>query len=306
MMKTADCGNLSLTGRRCVRLHRHAGRHQDEEGMGWNGGVDVICALPFGPPAAGYAGVAGMKGRGRRVQSAELDALWPAWKSRATLPPLDDRTVEVAVRQRRLPKWVTHGVGTVRRFGGEAWMPDDRIPNCPDGYMVKPIWNPGGLGIDARHVSVLPDPAEIPGMMVQPFYSGTHASTDVAIRDGVVRWGIEAVGQPTAQPGLFRRWSITDDGITAVKVPLELHDFTGCLNVETIDDNVIEVHFRPSLELFPLYGDDAIEALLTGAEKPPVVKGGDLVVATDETQVVDLKALGEVSDRAFLAYFPDA
>ena len=266
-----------------------------------------IDGLPFGIPGSPEAGVSGMKGRGKRAKSAELDELWPAWKTRDRLPPLDDRSVESAVQMGLLPEWVIDGVETVRRFGGVAWKHGDDIPATANGYVEKPLWNPCGLGLHARRMDHLLPGVPGEGMMVQPYYRfGYHESTDVVITAGSVSWGVTAVGQPTSCLGLFRRWTLTDYRPPPIVIPDCMADFYGCINVESIGEKVIEVHFRPTLELFPLYGDAVINHMIDGVALAPdgPMPKGEMIVVNRDTKVVDLDALGEVSDRRALVYLP--
>lgn len=268
----------------------------------------VIESIPFSERGNPAGGVTGMKGRGDRARSAELDRFWPSWKKCAKLPPLDDRAVESAVEMGLMPPWMIDGVETVRRFDGMAWRTGDTIPACAHGYIEKPIWNPYGLGIDAkRFETVLPiTPGE--GMMVQPFYHGDHVSTDVVIRDGVAEWGVDAYAGRTDRLGVFKRWTVAGfcQPRVSIHVPNDMRYFTGCINVERIGGRVIEVHFRPTLELFPIYGDEVIDALIDAAPMPEAEHEprGDMMVVNDDAKVVDLVALGEVSHRRALVYFP--
>ena len=259
--------------------------------------------IPVGDPYADHCGTSGIY---------DLDALWPGWRSFGALPPLDDRSVECAVRAGLAPEWVIDGVETVRRFGGEAVGPlDDADELCGDGpVVVKPRWNPSGL---ARRVRVANHGSKVTPLsadqMMQPCYSGEHWSVDFAVRDGVPLWGIAAEGEPV-QIGEFWRWTV-DRRYWLTTQAWNLDKFSGVVNVEMIDTKPIEVHFRPSIEFFPLYGDAAVQAIMEAAVgqaagKPPTVCGGTMLVVPRRARVVKCRRdLGEHSWRRQLAYIPN-
>ena len=148
----------------------------------------------------------------------------------------------------------------------------------------------------------------------QPRYTGRHYSIDWAICNGSVLWGIESIGTPT-QLAQFAMWCTpTTNTSPRPSKWLQLHiaralpNFTGIVNVETIGPNVVEVHFRPSVEFFRLYGREAVTALMQVArgERCPVpeVAGGVVVVTPKGAKRVRPNLWGEDSWRSGLHYLP--
>ena len=266
-------------------------------------------------------------------EQAELDIQWPQWRKfveeTGCLPPLDDRTVETAVRMNLAPKWIIDGVETVRRFGGEAWGVEDDLEELPFGsIVVKPRWNAYGLAHGARiwewnsasDEGTGPHPVLNSDEMCQSKYTGCHLSIDFALRSGLVLWGIQATGFPTlGRFGRFCQWTV-EAGAPSVfngavwprhftdAMEIALPRYTGVVNAELIEGKVIEVHFRPSLEFFPLYGEVAVRALMEAAcgsasIGPPPVSGGVMqVIARGTRRVKVRREFGEWSWRRSLIY----
>ncbi len=183
-------------------------------------------------------------------------------------------------------------------------------------YVVKPRWNPEGLSMGARRVT----PADIVSMapnhtlMVQRYYQGLHSSTDYAVWKGKIQWGIGSRGYPYGEFGRFSHWDVGIDqwpreAFSSPETPLmqavrkELPDYTGVLNVEDIGGSITEVHFRPSMEFFPLYGVEAATMLvrvgLGKGSRPdmPEVGRGRMLVEPRDAMRVDMRA--EFAERSW-------
>ena len=273
-----------------------------------------------------------------------LNLLWPPWPVHARecggLPPLDDPQVEHQVRMGLAPEWLIDGIQTVRRCGGMVWEIDEAkfittalhkgVGGARDegGYsmlVLKPRWNPAGLARGARVVRLVSfcagEHETFPGDMAQPLYQGTHTSTDYAVSKGSVCWGIESIGHPMPGGCPFGQFTHWDVGVHTFVSPAptvnnmvhkHLRDFTGVVNIEAIGGHPIEVHFRPSLAFFPLYGEEAVCAVLAVAcgeggrwfrsPKPPHVTGGRLLIEPKEAHKVWVKDMEEESWRERLVF----
>ena len=235
-----------------------------------------------------------------------LDAMWPDWRKFTAVPPLDDRDLAAAVKRGDLPRGVMDRMMTVDRFGGIAHPNTDYLPVGP--VIIKPRRSVTGLGIE---VATDVAPCLVPrGCFAQPLYSGAHLSTDWAVVRGVPLWGIQTEGVP-AGFGRFVAWH----GCRVVSDPAPrfasgfnglMRKFSGVVNVETIGGEISEVHFRPSLELFRLYGTRAVRALMRVAQghpsQRPPVRGGSLIVVPRGAVDVVPEAWGEESWRGNLCY----
>ena len=242
-----------------------------------------------------------------------LEAQWPGCRRYPRLAAMDDWAVEDAVKAGHAPEWIIDGLEIVRRLGGEAFDGSD----APDGVplVVKPCWNPSGLAIGAR-LGCRADMTDTD--MAQHVYEGQHTSTDVAVLGGTVMWTIDALGRPDPSAfGRFTSWDVPPGGAERwdwlAGVPKALPDYSGVLNVEAIGGRITEAHFRPSLELFPLYGEVAVDAVVAASLRRaptvrPYVQGGWLdVVPRQGATVMDCSDdLGEWSWRRQLVYRPSA
>lgn len=231
--------------------------------------------------------------------------------------PLNDYQVEELVWAGKLPPWVIDGVETVTKFGGEAWgksfggnYPKSEWKSY--GYVIKPRWNPEGLGRGVRFFDGSEEqrPPLTDHDMIQHRYIGAHDSIDVVIRDGEISWGIRVNGEEPepSTPGIFKKWTIMGlahkNWISKwIKIPEELSEFTGVLNFELIGGNLIEVHFRPSLEFFPMYGSTVIMNLMNCFGEPPEkFAAKEMHVVYDPVRVIDPREAGELSQRKMLIY----
>ena len=87
----------------------------------------------------------------------------------------------------------------------------------------------------------------------------------------------------------------------------KLEGFCGVVNVETIGDHPIDVHFRPSLEFFPLYGKPLIDCMLRvmsrrePGERPDAI-GGKILVIPRDSRRIRVRDTDEASWRDELVY----
>lgn len=237
-----------------------------------------------------------------------LDLLWPRWPRYKAVPPLDDIDLRDFVRDGELPAWCIDRLQTIRAFGGNAWAPGE----VHGRLVAKPRFS-NGLGEGVRRADIASNETVAEREIAQPYYSGTHRSTDWAVWNGRVVWGIESEGVPV--PGRLARFAMwctppepaPRPGPKFYQAVFEaIPAFTGVVNVETIGPDVVEVHFRPSIELFRCYGPDAVDALMATARgervDAPDVTGGAVIVTPRDSLRVQPREWGEFSWRRDLHY----
>jgi len=124
------------------------------------------------------------------------------------------------------------------------------VPPTSYPVMVKPIINLHGMGamaeqVDdaARHERALEQGA---GRFWMTLFEGPHISLDIVLHQGRVMWYCAWQGYPTRPwSGAFDYWETRPDYVLPRLGLLDhLHDFTGVVNVELIDNKPIEAHLR--------------------------------------------------------------
>lgn len=123
----------------------------------------------------------------------------------------------------------------------------------PKAYpiVVKPIINLAGGGVGAfvchnyEQYKMLKDYA---GYFWSEYLFGEHYSIDLMIIRGEIVFDISFIGEKL-HFGLFDYWYLTNASkdtlnILQLWVSKYLSDYTGCLNVEVIDNTIIEAHLR--------------------------------------------------------------
>ena len=227
-----------------------------------------------------------------------LSLLWPealAFHEREGWhPPMDDHEVEKNLGG--LPDWIVDKYSVLHRLMPGHVGLDDPPTEFPT--VEKPRRNPGGLAAGAR-MHHWQQPKLPKGYLWQRQWTGRHFSIDIGIVRGWRSWQIVAEGIPAVGPdrfGEFVAWTVYPTSPPAAEkfnvreiiVQLRLHEFTGVLNIETIEDQedgqlqVVEIHCRPSRCFGPLYGPDVRMAILAHAAgmKPdglPHIPGGTMI-----------------------------
>jgi len=142
---------------------------------------------------------------------------------------------------------------------------------APDDYPVfsKPAINLKGMGVGscALHSAEEYQHHYSPGHMWMELLTGEHVSTDVAILLGHPVWWRHTRGISGAA-GTFDYWIVESelrpDLVRGVGRWIEqfLSDYTGMLNVETINGKIIEGHLRFADQWPDLYGEGWVAALI--------------------------------------------
>lgn len=145
------------------------------------------------------------------------------------------------------------------------------IPNGPEGtkwpdtpIISKPIINLWGMseGVYTPKTSWEQFTNEgeeyRAGNFWMPFYKGRHFSTDFVLVNGEIKWSATLEGVGYKELGTFSHWRIVElpkifsDYITSW-VQEYISQFTGIINIESIDEKIIECHLRLSPQFVNLY-----------------------------------------------------
>ena len=150
---------------------------------------------------------------------------------------------------------------------------ETEIPHSSDfPLIIKPRTNFEGLSKNA-YIASSPDEIEhIQGMIAQKYLTGHQGTADVVMKDGVM---IDKFAFTTHKNHYDEIKLFSSNPFFPLKVrqklEMILRDYTGVCNVEYIEDQIIEIHLRPSLQFYDICGG-FIEALpafyKTGKWKP--------------------------------------
>jgi hypothetical protein len=142
----------------------------------------------------------------------------------------------------------------------------------PKVYPVfsKPIYNMRGMGAGSRKIKDRETylAKQRPGHMWSELLAGEHVSTDVAVVNGQAKWWRHTTGIPL-KGGTFDYWTVEAGARSGLEsycgawIQSNLTDYTGMINLETIDKKIIEVHLRFADQWPDLYGLGWTKALIT-------------------------------------------
>lgn len=188
-------------------------------------------------------------------------------------------------------RWVYDKLRIAQSQGLEAAPHGVRPNRFP--VFSKPIMNLRGMGRDSRVVmsSEAYDAGMVPGHFWMTYLRGRHISTDIAVLGGKVVWSRHAEGMPGIV-GTFDYWHLLPYAMPDLDVYLSswiernLGDFTGMMNIETIDNRIIEVHLRSAFQWTDLYGGAAWVEAVAGLyrdqkwtfKQPPIVDSYSVVL----------------------------
>jgi hypothetical protein len=125
----------------------------------------------------------------------------------------------------------------------------------------KPVFNMRGMGIGSRVIRTLREykANQRPGHIWMPMLTGEHVSTDVAVVSGKAVWQRHVIGTPL-EGGMFDYWTVLAEHRPEIEdylsdwISVNLADYTGMMNFETIGGKIIEVHLRFADQWPDLYG----------------------------------------------------
>ena len=137
---------------------------------------------------------------------------------------------------------------TIAKFQGLECNP---FPVEPKSFPIisKPIINLMGMGLKAKKVinkkQFLLE--SFSGNFWCEFIKGEHHSWDLIVRKGKILYYTCFFGKKSKHFGLFKYWQQIEKKLylnIELIIGKFLSDFTGSVNMETLDDKVIEVHLR--------------------------------------------------------------
>lgn len=117
--------------------------------------------------------------------------------------------------------------------------------------IIKPITNLHGGGVGAvlcHNEQQYQEYKSLAGYFWSKYLFGTHYSTDLIVVNGEIMFDVSFIGEKL-QLGLFDYWKLAPTNKNTLHklqawVTNNLATYTGCLNVETLDDYIIEAHLR--------------------------------------------------------------
>lgn len=115
----------------------------------------------------------------------------------------------------------------------------------PGNYVVRPVYNLAGMGLNAAVLYLTPNDTHLiqPGYFWVEYFKGTHYSIDYVRKDGVFQQVVNYIGLNRPENlSAFTSWTQTD---YQYPLPNSLKDLdVDCINLEAIDDKIVEVHLR--------------------------------------------------------------
>ena len=133
----------------------------------------------------------------------------------------------------------------------------------------KPIYNLRGMGSGGKIIKSAEqlETALLAGHMWMELLVGEQVSSDAVVIHGEPVWWRHTIGKPLSQ-GMFDYWTILSERRPAIEhycgnwIRRHLRDYTGCINLESIDGKIIEAALRFADQWPDLYGKDWIEAVV--------------------------------------------
>jgi len=145
-------------------------------------------------------------------------------------------------------------------FGYKCGPAGLKVP-CPNNYVVRPIYNLAGMGLNAVVLYLTPTDTHLiqPGYFWVEYFKDTHYSIDYVKKDGVFYQVANFIGiNKPENLSLFTSWKQTDYQFTLPDSLKELE--VDNLNIEVIGNKIVEVHLRSGflhlkeyVELIPVF-----------------------------------------------------
>lgn len=152
-------------------------------------------------------------------------------------------------------------------------------------YVIKPRTNFDGLSKNMYIASSEEEIEHFEGMIAQKYLTGHQGTADVIMQNGVVR-DTFAFTTHKNMYGEIVLFSSNPFFPVQVRLTLEkiLRDYTGILNVEYIESDIIEIHLRPSLQFYDIcngFIDRGLEFVKSGKyEQTPFVQSYSKIYRT--------------------------
>lgn len=153
-------------------------------------------------------------------------------------------------------RWIYNRI-TLCEFQGVDHAP---MPIDPPSYpvIIKPYTNLYGMGLNIIKINNREEFQEQwhNTNFWMEFFEGDHHSYDLVILQGEIQFYTCFIGyKDPIKLGKFDYWESVERDIPDIINKLvgeHMQDYTGCLNVETIDDKIIEAHLRMGdIDQFP-------------------------------------------------------
>ena len=142
--------------------------------------------------------------------------------------------------------WIYDKLILSKRLGYKCGPVDVPVP-APGNYIVRPITNMLGMGIDAEDVYIESSTEHLrPGHFWVEKFKGRHLSVDYINKEMVQC--VEGFRNPNEPLWKWRKWQTVKDEIVFPNLLHSLHD-TKHINCEFIDGHLIEVHQRLSTDM---------------------------------------------------------
>lgn len=149
--------------------------------------------------------------------------------------------------------WVYNKIELCKSVGIPAY-PHGIVPPSLPVYS-KPVTNLWGMSRGARQLHYWDNESYCPGYLLMPVLHGEQYSIDYAIVDGEIKWHYSILAVKDENDSFLGfRTSDFDGTIFADWIGEYLKGYTGIVNIECIDDNIIEVHLRMSVEFIWFFG----------------------------------------------------
>ena len=149
-----------------------------------------------------------------------------------------------------------------------------KIVACPHGVIPlnfpifsKPIINLHGMGSGAKKLFGWDYRDYIPGHFWMPVLRGEHLSTDFAVAKGTQKWS-HTMKCHKDKKDRVEYWETNNKDHEAVieKLSLWIHnnleEFSGIVNLESINGKIIDCHLRMSPQFVDLYGKEWLESVV--------------------------------------------
>jgi hypothetical protein len=150
-------------------------------------------------------------------------------------------------------EWVYDKYLMSEKVGTKAWDLNTETPR-EFPIIVKPRMNLLGGGVDAHRANNLSEIRTKNNMVAQPYFAGRHLTTDFIIYQGVVVDWYSFACHKDKNDSFVLFSSIDEYDKAAVNAVQNLPLENGIVNVETIDNNIIEMHLRPSAQFYDISG----------------------------------------------------
>lgn len=137
-------------------------------------------------------------------------------------------------------------------YNAPSGSPVDRYP-----LIQKPVFNPWGMGMGVKVFDgdYDKDRDYVPGHFLMEKWEGEHKSIDMLVRDGEVLFHQSTIGYPG--PGqTFDYWELIQDELLIsddIRTLVTSTHFTGCINIELISGNIVEICLRHSGQFVDMY-----------------------------------------------------